>query len=911
MFWGIQNRAVRDRLLSEGVKGVKLPGELTMGTAIQRSGEAARRVGRSKIYDMSENEVRTIDPDEIEKVYDMGYQIVRIKGDQGYKPQPGVRNADKVDAVEFVLVKSNRVVDLPEQVMHKKRGYIPKVNQGIEFIVQERVVRNVGGRLKGTTITRGFASSRHQAELMRDNLRAKEGNALDKSSLTAQATSDTEDLLKGDKFIVLGSDEFDMTGRAEAGFFDAGGLFNSPRATHKILYNGETDLFPERVNVFDTYTRQIGHAANVISRNSWRLIQQEKWVKAAQANGHTEIKKFSDPIKGGNDDKVVRFLKRWQDEINHWTLVPTRDENLWEGAVQRIHDWAVYGENRIGKFWGAGDKKEFASVLKFKHKDPFAGLRTGAFHFTLGVFNPIQLWVQAQGAAVTYARYPKQAAAATRDMFRAGLLDFMDDKQALEVAEKMGGKEFRAAYQAWRDSGFRDSIFTTADHAMVEAGIGSSATSLSRMSSAVSRAGNIGLTFYKMGELANRRVAFFASLNRYVTDTGKTKIDPSDLAEIVKDARLSMLELSKANAAVWQGGPNRGFFENLVAVGLQFKQISAKTLELMGKNEAQGGFDLGTRIRIALGQMALYGTAGVPLGNYVFKEMQDMLGISADDMSPEVANVINQGAWGFFIVNGLGAEVDVSNRGSLVRGVQDFIYSTILADVPMYERMWGAAGAVGMRFFDAMRPLSRLVFSGAVLEEGITRDDFEIVFKGLLRVPSFGNSLFKARLMQKSDQILSKYGRLIAEDDYNLATELAVGLGFQPSDEVLNRALMLDKQSETQLIRETTDIILQEYATMNVLDDASMAQLQRRLKIIAHVLDNPALVNKVSENVHRHLSGQESSELGRRAADKLRDIAEGIADEYTVLHNRFGFGSFVDSQGPVSFEELKDKAEIR
>src|SRR5690554_6401249 len=86
----------------------------------------------------------------------------------------------------------------------------------------------------------------------------------------------------------------------------------------------------------------------------------------------------------------VRYMNRVFDQIRDWQNFPTTEEQFISNVMRGFYDWAA--EN---------DHKKTARLLgNFRNADPIAAARATAFHSLLGFFNPAQLWVQAQGAAV-------------------------------------------------------------------------------------------------------------------------------------------------------------------------------------------------------------------------------------------------------------------------------------------------------------------------------------------------------------------------------------------------------------------------------------------------------------------------------------------------------------------------------
>lgn len=735
LFW-IRNDEMRDALVSQGLKEVRL-GDLglAVGKVYTQEGAVANvnSQGLVRVFDTSLNEIRTLKGDEIALLYQEGKTLNKLQ------------NAVDVDGqgnlFDLVVTRGDSIADLPTKVLHYKDGYVPKVNKNAHWFVKEMGSRTVNGVThtgQALKTVRMFASK-------------------------TEATRWAETQENASKLRVLFDRELEqqVVGSSQVG--SGGGLYTGARATEAIPF-GTDGLPSERLNTFEALGHNLQSLERYVTRNQWRMGMQQKWVNSAKAAGFNVTKFEKNQIPEGHP--AGKGLRRMADQIEVWSGFPTNSELLWDGMVSSTMEWALNS-----RLIPLKDKTIVRGANFMRDHDPISLVRSVAFHSLLGIFNPAQVWVQAQGAALAFSLNPTGALDIFRMQSALVMTSRMGDNTAAihKVAKGFGipEKELESLTIAWNKSGYQQSVTNTADHSAASQGFGIT-------SDAIKRTLDSGLLFYRTGELFNRRYSFAAAALKKGKEKGTFKFTDDELKGVMDEANKTMLNLSKANRAAWQHG--------VLSIPTQFLQVQAKFMEsLFGLNTA---FTIRERMKIMTGQLALYGVAGVPLGGLGFRWAQETLGYDQADieeMDPMVAEAINNGFWGLFANTALGADIDLSNRGAIAAGMTEFTLDLMFSEAGVGEKVMGAFGTVPHRFFKAFKTIKPMVANDS--DQPITSEEIMMGLNSLASITSTWNNMDKGRFMLDMQMLVDSRGNAIIKDgNFDNETIWFTMLGFQPSE---------------------------------------------------------------------------------------------------------------------------------
>jgi hypothetical protein len=300
-----------------------------------------------------------------------------------------------VEHVDYVFASRTQLKPLPAQVVHYKQGYVPKINQGVEYLVKETVPIHKNGVAKATTNkTLRFFASKKDADAFADEQAVqafKEGryDSLEDAKASIQPVADRE---------------LTPMQRVHESIGSSGGLFTGARSSEDIL-TGLSGAQTERMGVYEAMSRNSRHLGSLIARNEARIGDEQRWLNTAELLG-VRNQGFEGTTLPQNE-AWGRTLEAERSLIRAWNGVPEIDETGFQGLVQHMHDWVLSGARTIP---GLKNKEAVNSLLWLKHKDLAAAMKSATMHAMLGSLNPAQLIVQGAAMTVAMGRFPRLAA---------------------------------------------------------------------------------------------------------------------------------------------------------------------------------------------------------------------------------------------------------------------------------------------------------------------------------------------------------------------------------------------------------------------------------------------------------------------------------------------------------------------
>ena len=859
--WNIQNYITRRELQIGGFNGsVTIKGQglavKQFDTPLSAAMSVAKKQGY-KAYLKASDETAEITTELIEAQYKAGRVLVRSRNDWNVSGAGDLARGG--ERVEYIFLEQKSLRNLPDQVLHYKNGYVPKINEGVEYVVKRKLPIDKAG-VKGATqdtALRAFASNADALIFQERQIQKVLAKHPDKAHGDVAAMFEVAD---GSKMAQMERMENALSG--------TGGLYTGTRSADDLLM-GLDGVPLERMAPGEAFGRYIDHLGGAVTRNEWRIGQEQQWLNTVRKMDNTiEIKGFNGTSLPSTPEG--KALVRLRNQINTWNRVPSRQESLFEGMVQKYHDWMLTGARGLGL-----NKNSIPHALWLKHADPVSAVLTANMHIYLGALSPAQLYVQASAATVALSLVPiKSIPGILGDTARFTVLDNIRNggtfAKALKnmTATKQITKQQEEMYEGWRKSGLYDSVRSNADMNYM------SSTGLGLTSDLMRKGSNASLLFYRAGELTNRRISYISAYTRWKTANPSKKLDNQELLGVVQEANKTMLELNAANKAWWQGGAGTSATQRLLSVHGQFKQVLAKTVELSLKGTKRGGFSNAQKRRIATGQLVFFGAAGVPLLNIVAPAMFEWIGIKPTD---SVSNIVNQGLAGVVSGDIFGAQVDVAGRASLLGGTFETVKDIITSKDPSWSRFLSVTGTTGQRIGEAaveadmvmktqaltslmeLEPLLTHDRSGeTVMQEPTILDTVADISTLLLRIPSGSRAVMKSMMMHNTGKILDRRGRVVMdttdEGGFTLSDKIGVALGFQLTRETELRAAQQtnrDNDDKVNAAAQTVIAAYHRYVYTHDMNPKYAQSVSNAVQIVHESLDSPYLVERVSAQIER------------------------------------------------------------
>lgn len=752
--------------------------------------------------------------DYVRQVYDEGDVLVRMRSDWNTK---GTGDLDASgEFVQYARVPRDKVQQsLPAQVLQYRDGYFPRINEANFFVgrTQKLYARGRDG-LSRTEAIRGF-NSLEDAHVFREQLIQRHMRETGADRVDAEAIFPE----------VKRQVDLTPAERLEGAVARHGGLYQGTRSKDEILF-GLSGQKMQRLGPIEAFQRHAAHLGQFFNMNEVRIAREKRWLNTVrQEMPEVEIRGFDNTAIPSGTKKAVA-LERMRNQIREWNNIPTREEEVFAAAGQKLHDWSLNGTRRLGY----ADKESVNSLNWLNHANGYKALKVSTLHNLLGFFNVAQYYTQASALSIALSKLPQHSHRILTAVPQFGILDNIKNAKGLEEAitiMKRGGllrERGEAAYRAWRRSGLEEAVLNNSDIARVSSsGLGYTAKTMRSLDF-------LSLLPYRAGELAARRATFVGEFENWAARTGKTVPSDDDMVEILREVHKNLLTLGPANAAWWQGGANTGSIRQMLGVATQFMQVGTKTLELVLKNEGRGGFSTAQRMRILMGQTALFGTAGVPFAAWVAQGIQGWLGI--DSMDPVVADAVNQGTFGVLsnwaagafdtdedifqyadrIMNGgYTPTLQVSERFGIGAQTTEMVREWFTNEDPLLVKAFGPAGGGFLsRAYQGLKEVAVVASADFTDFEELDASQVEMALyvlgEALQDIPSSSRNAGKALLMNNYQRIMNSSGKLQIAKEFKPSEVWGTALGFQTVDEVQTRLLQENNRAVEESTKAYADI---------------------------------------------------------------------------------------------------------
>lgn len=897
--WVIRNDAVRRELESQGFFDVKFKkaidytddnGDLKqfnlneVARPFETPREASTALSRGnvgQILDSATSQLIDV-PEDMARRYAGGARVVQFKEPVSI---PGVGRT------RYALVDGlDEVRNLPRQVLSYKTGYVPRVyDRGVWFVKQTAPFARIDGHMVDTPEvlrTMGMADNEEAARTLQRQL---SDEAVRKGE-TAHA------------YQVFESDQIDPLELALSGASGSGGrLYTSSRRSSPVpFYKLEGRQLVEekasRIDAFAALQSNINNVAFHYPRNEWRIATTHRIQNTAKKLGVQWNGIHQEPTGGTTQARA--FINRKRVELRDWLALPDSWETKWNDTLQTLYEKAlgvrvkdVSVDNMLLKIPSRG-------LWWLKSHDPVTALRAATFHLLLGWFNPSQLFVQANGFshALSQAALHGGAGNITRVWRRQSILKTLENAVSEGTSEAMTKALVKRGIvdsedidymlelsKVWTRSGLKEGTLTTGDFKNASNAMGQGYGALADF------ANNKGLWFYQQGELFNRRFSLTTAFDDFVKNNPnaiKRGLTDSEGQQVLARANDYMLNLGKANKARWQKG--------ILSIPTQFWQVQAKLLEQLLTFGAGKVLNRKEKISLMLGQIGLYGAAGVPIvggiGSYY---LDDPTQFDADSVGNRA---FDEGIYGL-VFGLLGADVEIAQRGAILADVEGLLYDYLGGDKSLIELFMGAGNTTMGRFSEALQRVQPLAIAAFNQEIPTTREDYVMALDAVGDVATSWSNITKAYLMEKDNIIRSRSGRELVQDDFNTQTLFMTAVGFSPRKEgqtyqlgTMTRMLEQTRSDIKKGIkRYMLDMIQAHQVTGRPIGEKEARKFRNMVGYLSGALDPKEAVEMMQEIQEEAMTGK--TEFAKATQDYMRISGQMFVDEAFSWYEKAVVGS--------------------
>jgi len=802
---------------------------------------------------------------QLRELMDEGYVLLRPN-----KANQAVHHGD--NHYGMVLAKREEVTNITPDtpVLNYERGYVPIMYQDANYFGSRAVYGSVDGvtrQVDGHTTT--YFTNRTDAEqwARENNIRHLQ-EQLGSRELAEQAVNDPNVNLPYSITTGRGmaAEEFDSLA--------FGGLYTGDRAPTR-LRRGVEEESAEFVDPIYSMQKYMDNIANNLPLAAYRTGLERKWMEQARAVGaippeyNQGFRNAIESVRANTalDFQTKKFLEDAHTHIQYNNRVPTLGEQETAG---RIVHWAERLEGILGK-----ENRLSANLQRLDHIHGPDAIRAATFHTLLGLGNPAQFFIQAAGSTIAMSVNPVYASRGLPKAMGIGMLDNIIDPTAKAHAlERMESTVpgITDAYRAWERTGFHaDAVGASADYRSM---LSSNPMGTDLASRAAGAGGNFldkTAVFYKAGELFNRRISFSTALTRHLDQGGK--LDEQGIKEVMNRTNTYLLHMDRSNKAEFQ----KGWF----SVPTQFMQVHTRFIESMLGHQLSRS----EKAKLATGQLALFGSLGIPFGPPMLGFFMDQAGIAPGDLREGEVAALTEGMTGVLLSQAFEIDVNAAPRGAIPFGIGEAIDRFFTEDATMWEVLSGAAGVLPDRAFQIGGSMANMLASGGFDPSNYDEHDLKAASSMLLEFASSTRNALGAYTLATNGHLRDARGNLVTTStDPNIQTLIASGMGFQLTEiadmyDNLNSERMVNERIDN-MVDMISDTLYRRYNAGAPMDE----EMGRRVEImIGMITDNepPYIRDQVTQ---RLISRIENADTQMDRAN--RAMFERVINEtYTSVDN--------------------------
>lgn len=832
--WAIRNDDMYKQKLIKGFESVKFDNKMVKFDSDGLISRTMDHKPQERVFNAAEgfhyNENKPLTQKELDRLKSRGFVLVSLE-----KPE---RLADGTMVKHFVLKPSDASISPLRRVqigyrqgghrMYEGKWFARQTVRGVQPDTGERFLQNPNTYTVGMTKgeVQAWADKMEAARLAyQKNASVTDIDAIFEGS---PGHPSGDDFIKGMEnglyeketpFVVnydreLPSDYNTSNGKLSnlVGDPDENSYTGWMRTNGRMYYSGKGEQLKDwkgalapTLDPYEAINKSLSNVANISSFSDYKLTAVERWVNT-----------FADHLNlGGEVPKGSSYMTIFNDS----SFLKTADQRIRQGGeaqrdiIRRNIGWrsnwdrAVEQKGIDFQSWVVGNSPEglrhdvgVAAIKWWDNKNPLQAMRGLAFDLKLGLFNPAQIILQASTmlAATTMSHEFGLKGMFTYYPLRAYLSRSGTEAMLSHIAPKfakgagMSEEEFKEFLRYSKKSGFFDFGGT---HQLINS-YGPNAA-YGEFGNKVRQFRQAGRFFFNEGEMLNRGVATRIAWGKTRKAFPELKIgSPEFNRRIAGKAEEYSFSMSKESSAAWQHG--------LASIPTQFWAYNARMLEAM-LPQALGGskaFSASQKVKLAVGQFALYGTAGIPLA----PALSGMLK-THEGRAPDIDSFLGLADRGFIdemVYQTSGLDVAVGSRLGTGGWISDTIRD-IMGQSPYGEKNVGdiLGGATGSIALQVLTPAIKWMAA----ESGDTTQPVSGQFvRSLFANISTVNYALKANLLAQYGILVSSKGTVIMDEVPN-ANAFAQAIGFGPGKQDDLTAMSSHGKNRKKSIEEAATII--------------------------------------------------------------------------------------------------------
>ena len=540
--------------------------------------------------------------------------------------------------------------------------------------------------------------------------------------------------------------------------------------------------------------------------------------------------------------------------------------------------WQNTAEWVIGDGSNAARKFAHDAVWWWKEQNPISAIRGMVFDMKLGMFNPGQLAIQISTMFSATAMSPKfgmQGMASIYPLHRyllskgnENILDTFAKRGLWKTMGFSGEQEFKDYSRHLFNHGFAD---MNGSHIMIN-DFGPAAH-FGSFQSKVNSAREQGRVFFYTAETWNRIVAYRIAWG----ETIEKGLRPSDMnftSEVLRRADDYSFNMTNESAAFWQKG--------ILSVPTQFWAYNVRMIDAMiGKR-----FTPAQKIRLATSQMALAGTAGIP----VLAAYSEYLKKEAGGSPPidSLQGMLDRGLIDYINYQMTGQDILIGERvgtgGWATEVVKGMFGTSEYGEKSFMDLVGGASYSIGKKTVEAFGSTLGAVHAYAAAESGADIGERALVgekFVAMLKEVSTFSNATKAMLVHQMGMYKSNKGTVLVSD-LPPSNSWYIALSFRPSKaQEIGYMMAWDKDKQESLKEVATQLRnwRQEAFTNADKLEENMAKANALIKLLPPADRRQVLrqTNSITDkSFYDHIERKVSEEQLRE--EMQEQMAEGMGE---------------------------------
>lgn len=594
--------------------------------------------------------------------------------------------------------------------------------------------------------------------------------------------------------------------------------------------------------------------ARMTSLQDFKIRSVQKWITTYSP--HMQVEPGIHPMRAFMEGKFRTGTKDLQQ-------IATA-ANIQRDFIKRVLGWksefdlGIESSTRHLIESVAGDKPGLRNKLVngignwFAEKDPVSMSMGLAFDATMGMFNVAQFPLQLQ---TTFALASIDASKTAQSMTNLpAIWMYLAKGSSSKTLKWMIGKgwhklagfddpdEYIAMMDTLKNSGYLDGFLT-----QLQAEFGPNAA-MGMMGQKVDTVRQWGRVFVNKAEEINKinawQVAWRNQKDRMLK-AGAKSVDyksPRFVEDVRSLASTFTVNMDEAAVAYWQRN-------SLTKLPTQFMSYMARWHEMFLNPD----LTLTQKVRFALGQFAMYGTAGVPVVSALTDYMQRQTGKGSDITTFE--GMVDRGLWDTLIFYTTGADVLMSERAGIGAYPTDLVYEMLgqgrYGETSTFDMLFGASGQILGQAVDSLGMVLKFMDAES---GGKEHQLTERSLKRLARSISSVNNAFKAEAIINLGKYTNRKGEAVL---YGLpdAYGIAALFGLSPAqfqEQTAQMGWMEDRKAKIDTWTEQVIILRQELADASLNKDYARGdEIAEDIYTLMNVIVPQEVRGEVKEKAYR------------------------------------------------------------